>query len=45
MKKFIKDLKKSGGHVLQIITTADNKQMGYQREDESLVTDVKTKVF
>jgi len=45
MKKFLKDLKKSGGHVLDIICTYNGKTMIYYREYDSLVTDVKTIVF
>ena len=45
MKEFLKDLKKSGGHVLDIVRTSDGKTMIYYREYGSLVTDVKTIVF
>ena len=45
MEKFIKELKRNGGHLLDIIKTADNKDIIYYREYGSFPTDVKTKVF
>lgn len=45
MDKFIKDLKKKGGHILDIISLPNEKKMVYYRNPDCLVTDIKTKTF
>lgn len=43
--KFIKDLIKRGGHVLQEICTYNGKKMLYYREYGDFATSTQTKVF
>jgi hypothetical protein len=45
MKDFIKQLKKDHGHILQIIKTAQGKDMIFYRTCGSYYTDVKIIVF
>lgn len=43
--EFLKELKGAGGHCLQIIKTADNRDMVYYRNYGDYVTSTKVKVF
>ena len=45
LRKFKRELKARGGHILDIVATADGKPMVYYREPDSYATDVRTKVI